>query len=110
MNMFDLWGIAWVFSDEICTTCYHAVMFTSCFFLCHALQSIYHPSNRWITILTSHTDFASICPLVSDKETLSLAVIAQRLHERRSDLTERHRKKAQLGSEALAGWMQNLEQ
>lgn len=61
-------------------------------------------------MLTSHTDFASICPLVSDKETLSLAVIAQRLHERRSDLTERHRKKAQLGSEALAGWMQNLEQ
>jgi len=31
---------------------------------------------------------------MESEETLSLAVIAQRLHERRSDLTERHRKKA----------------
>ena len=60
--------------------------------------------------MTSRTYFPLIRPLVSEKETLSLAVIAQRLHERRSDLTERHRKKAQLGSEALAGWLQNLEQ
>ena len=40
--------------------------------------------------------------LCAFQESLSLAVIAQRLHERRSDLFERHRKKANLG------WPQDL--